>query len=175
MGDNKFCIKCGKSILTSADFCPFCGSVQTSIPTEDNTVSDTSTYKDYLLSWYRKAFTIDSVDSRKEFWIPYIFNMLIVFILYLLFIPLNIAGSSSSQNVTGFHIFVACVILYFGFILAWGVWAGIGQITSCVRRLHDTNKSSLFWFIGLIPIIGTVILIYLLLQPSVTTDNKYLN
>lgn len=45
------------------------------------------------------------------------------------------------------------------------------SIAACVRRLHDTGKSGWLTLICLIPIVGLV-LIYFLIQPSVE-DNQY--
>ncbi len=45
------------------------------------------------------------------------------------------------------------------------------SIAACVRRLHDTGKSGWLTLIGLIPLVGLV-LIYFLIQPSVE-DNQY--
>ncbi len=43
------------------------------------------------------------------------------------------------------------------------------------RRLHDTGKSGWFQLIGLIPFIGTLILIYLMAQPGEPAANQYGN
>lgn len=41
-----------------------------------------------------------------------------------------------------------------------------------VRRLHDTGRSGFFWLLGLIPLVG-IVLIYFMLQPSDPGDNLY--
>ncbi len=43
------------------------------------------------------------------------------------------------------------------------------------RRLHDTGKSGWFQLIGLIPFIGTLIVIYLMAQPGEPAANQYGN
>lgn len=47
------------------------------------------------------------------------------------------------------------------------------SLSSTVRRLHDTSKSGLFVLIGLIPVIGTIILIILLCVDSDPGENAY--
>lgn len=42
-----------------------------------------------------------------------------------------------------------------------------------VRRLHDTGRSGWWLLIGLIPIIGTIILLVFLCLDSQDGDNKY--
>ena len=41
------------------------------------------------------------------------------------------------------------------------------------RRLHDIGKSAWWLLVGLIPLIGTLVLIYFYLQPSDTGRNAY--
>ena len=41
------------------------------------------------------------------------------------------------------------------------------------RRLHDTGKSGWFQLIGIIPIIGTLVVIYLMAQPGNPAANQY--
>ncbi|MBU3923152.1 DUF805 domain-containing protein, partial [Patescibacteria group bacterium] len=41
------------------------------------------------------------------------------------------------------------------------------------RRLHDTNRSGLWWFLNLIPIIGGIILLIFTFQDSNPNSNKY--
>ncbi len=42
-----------------------------------------------------------------------------------------------------------------------------------VRRLHDTNRSGFWWFIGLIPIVGTIVLIVFNCLPGTPGSNKF--
>jgi uncharacterized membrane protein YhaH (DUF805 family) len=60
-------------------------------------------------------------------------------------------------------------ILYYVVLLALLVpFIAVG-----VRRLHDTGKSGWFLLIGLIPIVGTIILIVFFVQDSNPGDNQY--
>lgn len=47
----------------------------------------------------------------------------------------------------------------------WCIIATIGNISVAVRRLRDTNRRGWWYFIGFIPLIGTVILLVLLTLP----------
>jgi len=42
-----------------------------------------------------------------------------------------------------------------------------------VRRLHDTNHSGFWIFIGLIPIVGWLVLLYWYVQPGIVCANRY--
>ena len=63
----------------------------------------------------------------------------------------------------------------FGMIgfFAFSIYLYLALLSSMVRRLHDSNISGSFVFIGIIPFIGFVVLIYLLCRNSVNEDNQY--
>jgi uncharacterized membrane protein YhaH (DUF805 family) len=42
-----------------------------------------------------------------------------------------------------------------------------------IRRLHDSDRSGWWWLIGLIPIIGTIVLIVFYCLPGTPGPNKY--
>jgi len=48
----------------------------------------------------------------------------------------------------------------------------IATISVSIRRLHDTNKSGLWWFVSFIPLLGIVVFIFYL-QPSDSGRNNY--
>ena len=41
------------------------------------------------------------------------------------------------------------------------------------RRLHDVGRSGWFLLLGLIPVIGTLVLLYFMVQPSQPESNAY--
>ena len=47
------------------------------------------------------------------------------------------------------------------------------SLAVAIRRLHDVTKSGWFILIGLIPIIGFLVLIYVYIQPSTPGNNIY--
>jgi uncharacterized membrane protein YhaH (DUF805 family) len=49
----------------------------------------------------------------------------------------------------------------------------IPLLAAAVRRLHDTGRSGWWYLIGLIPIVGTIILIVLLAQEGNPASNEY--
>jgi uncharacterized membrane protein YhaH (DUF805 family) len=42
-----------------------------------------------------------------------------------------------------------------------------------VRRLHDTDRSGWWLLIGFIPVIGTLVLIYFMVQPGTMAPNQF--
>ncbi len=49
----------------------------------------------------------------------------------------------------------------------------LAEISMSVRRLHDIDKSGLYMFLGLIPLIGGIWLFVLHLMPGQIGPNKY--
>ncbi len=48
----------------------------------------------------------------------------------------------------------------------WALAILIPSLAITWRRLHDTNKSGAFWFLGFIPFVGEIIVIVLLVLDS---------
>jgi len=84
--------------------------------------------------------------SRAEFWRVFGFVALFAFIGGII------------EGITGMRILKVLFIS----IIAWPV------IALTVRRLHDTGRSGWWFFIGCIPFVGLIVLLYFLLQESVT-------
>ncbi|MFD0981735.1 DUF805 domain-containing protein [Tropicimonas aquimaris] len=55
----------------------------------------------------------------------------------------------------------------------WGLALLVPSIAVGVRRLHDLDKSGWWLLIALIPILGTLLLIYWFIQPGTRGPNQY--
>lgn len=55
----------------------------------------------------------------------------------------------------------------------YGLAVAIPGIALVVRRLHDTNRSGFWYFLNLVPCIGSIILIIWACQSSVDENNQY--
>jgi|SRR5690554_1117158 len=114
------------------------------------------------MKWYIhciKNYTNFSGRARRsEYWMFLLFNILIVITLFVMAEFINeITGSESS------FIFVG---IYMLFVI-------IPHLAVVVRRLHDINKSGLYWFVRIIPLIGPIWLLVLLVEDSSAGNNKY--
>lgn len=47
------------------------------------------------------------------------------------------------------------------------------QLAVGVRRLHDIDRSGWWLLLGLIPIVGTLVLLYFLVQPGTVGSNRF--
>ena len=116
------------------------------------------------MKYYLQMFT-NFLDFRgrsgiKEYWIAVIFNMLVTIIVEMLALP---------------FIFDVNVFLNVSSSLAslYAVITFIPGLSLIVRRLHDTGHSGWFLLISIIPILGTIVLIYVLCQPSIYKTEVY--
>ncbi len=107
------------------------------------------------MNWYfevLKKYTVFSGRARrKENWMFLLFNIII-------FIALGVIETIGGTN-------AVLAILYSLAILLPG-------LAVTVRRLHDTGKSAWWLLIGIVPLIGIVILVFMV-QDSQAGDNQY--
>ncbi|WP_141505302.1 DUF805 domain-containing protein [Paenibacillus luteus] len=94
------------------------------------------------MQWYMKAMknyvNLDGRARRMEFWMFFLMNALITAALLIIESLAGIPGILSG-------------IYYIAVFLP--------SIAVSVRRLHDIGKSGLWIFIGLVPFIGTIVLL----------------
>lgn len=114
------------------------------------------------MNWYLKviksAFDFNSRARRKEYWMFFLFNMIISIALMLIE---NTTGLSNPEQ---------------GFGMISGLYSlamVIPSLAVCVRRLHDTNKSGWYILISLIPLVGPILLLVRLVKDGDLGENKY--
>jgi len=109
-----------------------------------------------FLNWFLEPVRSQYADfegrtSRKEFW-------MFVLVYFLLAIAVMIVA-----------MLVGLPQLYMLLSLA----VLVPNIAITARRLHDTNKSGWWQLIGLVPLVGSIILIVLLALPAKNEGNTY--
>ncbi|RFA22528.1 DUF805 domain-containing protein [Subtercola boreus] len=106
--------------------------------------------------FFTKYATFSGRASRAEFWWWYLVSVVISIVLNIIY---SAAGGNrmnadgSMQSMSGGAIVVSIVILIVGLALL------IPSLALAVRRLHDTDHSGWWIFIGLIPLVGAIILL----------------
>ena len=108
----------------------------------------------YYLDVLKKYAVFSGRSSRKEYWMFILINMVIVM------------GISVIDSIAGTKGLIGTI---YGFALI------IPVIALTVRRLHDVGKAGYWYFISVIPLIGTVWLLMLLLKDSDEGTNKFGN
>lgn len=99
-------------------------------------------------------------SSRSEYWFVTLFNFLVVIILYIL----AIITAFSSLGTSG---------LILGLLSVYYLATIIPSLALCWRRLHDIGKSGGWYFIGLIPIVGPILLLVWFCTESQPYENEY--
>ena len=105
--------------------------------------------------------------ARPEYWWFALFGVLVAIGLSIITTPMLLSvgpGESPSVGASGL-----VSLLYLGMLIG----VGLPGLAVTVRRLHDTGRSGWFWFIGLIPFIGAIIMIVFLVQPGDPGTNTY--
>ncbi len=64
---------------------------------------------------------------------------------------------------------IAGVILYI--IIGLPLW--VASLTLAVRRLHDADHSGWWWWIGLVPLVGWIVLLVFYLLPGTPGPNRF--
>lgn len=100
------------------------------------------------MNWYLKCLKqyadFSGRARRTEYWMFFLFNIIISIVLG--FIDSSMGTTSSFANIGILGLIYSLAVL-------------IPGLAVCVRRLHDIGKSGWYYFIGLIPIIGVIILL----------------
>ncbi len=102
----------------------------------------------------------DGRASRKEFWMFYLFVMLVSIVGY---IGMGIGAAMGSDVVV--MLFSAVLILFFLATL-------VPSIAVAVRRLHDADKSGWFLLLSFVPLAGIVLLVFYVL-PGTPGENRF--
>lgn len=113
------------------------------------------------MNWYIKVIKKYAVFNgrarRKEYWMFFLFNIIIASILGLIEVFTGIAPESDQSIL---------VTLYMLAVFLPGL--GVG-----VRRLHDTGQSGWLLLIAFVPIIGAITLLVFMVQDSQPGENQY--
>jgi uncharacterized membrane protein YhaH (DUF805 family) len=113
------------------------------------------------MQWYidvlKKYATFKGRARRKEYWMFVLFNLLFSIVLALIE---ALIGGVIKSDVSVLTTLYSLAVL-------------IPSLAVSVRRLHDTNHSGFWLFIGLIPLIGAIWLLVYMATNSQPGENKY--
>lgn len=113
------------------------------------------------MSWYltvlRKYAVFHGRARRKEYWMFFLFNFIIAFVLGIIERIAGIAPQIDQSLLAGIY----------------GLATLVPGLAVSVRRLHDTDHSGWWLFIGLIPLIGSIVLLVFMVRDSQPGENQY--
>ncbi|MEF2070655.1 DUF805 domain-containing protein [Consotaella aegiceratis] len=126
-----------------------------------------------LLLPFKRYFEFSGRSRRLEYWLFQIVIYAGVFVFIFLDGFLG-AGGSSTSSVDTTNGLNASAEAEGGILsLIWIVAIIIPAIAVTVRRLHDTNRTGLWVFIGLVPLIGGIWLFVLMCLDGTAGDNRF--
>lgn len=106
----------------------------------------------YYLDVLKKYATFSGRARRKEYWMFVLINAIVVMAISL------IEYAAGTKGIIGY---------------IYGLALIIPMIAVTVRRLHDIGKSGFWYFICLIPLIGSIWLLVLLCTDSQPGQNQF--
>lgn len=107
--------------------------------------------------FWRKYAVFSGRASRSEYWWWFLIGFGINLVLKIVDI-----ATSGGYTAAGRTLFSPGDLL--GYV--WGLAILVPGLAVSVRRLHDTDRSGLYLLIGLIPLVGTIILLVMLATDS---------
>lgn len=114
--------------------------------------------------FFKKYADFTGRASRSEYWWWYLVSFVVIIVLEILAGVLGAAGASVNEDGTstpGPLFWVATILL-----IVWGLGTIVPHLALTWRRLHDANLAGPFFFLGLIPFVGGIIVLVLTLLPS---------
>ncbi len=113
---------------------------------------------DYFILAFQKYADFTGRARRAEFWYFYLFHLIAIMVLS------SIGGFFSST--WGEVIGVIPLAAYFFISI-------IPILALVVRRLHDTNRSGWWYFIGIVPFLGAIVLLLFFVTEGTYGPNRY--
>jgi uncharacterized membrane protein YhaH (DUF805 family) len=123
-------------------------------------------FPEAISTCFRKYAVFRGRASRSEFWWFVLFYYAILFVSALVLAaadPYAFEQSSTDAASTALT-----SIWFVGFLSLLVPYLAAG-----VRRLHDTGKSGWWWFVTLIPFVGSIVLIVFLASEGERVWNRY--
>ncbi len=96
--------------------------------------------------------------TRSEYWYFILFTILISIGLAVIDTVLGTVDETTGQGALG---------------ILWSLFVFLPSLAVFIRRLHDTGRSGWWFWIGLIPLIGTIVLLVFMCFDSQGEINEY--
>jgi uncharacterized membrane protein YhaH (DUF805 family) len=124
---------------------------------------------DWYLKVLRNYVTFTGRARRKEFWMFTLFHFLFLFLLIFLLIYStdNFFNDDYYSESEEPNLIIALLLIFY----VLGTF--LPSVAVTVRRLHDIGKSGFWYFISLVPYIGSFVLLILTCMDSQPRPNQW--
>jgi uncharacterized membrane protein YhaH (DUF805 family) len=170
-----YCSACGAEMSAAAQACPKCGHPQFALPQQAlairpapgligpmlTTNSQPMSLANAIKSFFHNYANFSGRARRSEYWFAALFATLVSISL---FVFLSVATAVESDGLV-----VAASLLYFG----WALAVFIPGLAVASRRLHDADTSFGYYFLGLIPFAGPIIILVKLVEEGTPGANRF--
>ena len=119
---------------------------------------------------FNKYCVFSGRASRSEYWW---FILFVTIIGWVLAAPSFAASVQTIADGVNANMAAAEFSVWDGVYSLWTLIILLPTMGLMFRRLHDSGHSGWNWFWSFLPVIGTIILLVYLCQPSVPAPNKY--
>ena len=114
---------------------------------------------DWMLMPLRRYAEFSGRSRRKEYWMFFLFNMIVAVVLNVVEGILGLTGMVGG-------VYGPLTTIYMLATLIPGIAVGI-------RRLHDTDRSGWWLLIALVPLIGAIVLLVFFVSDGTNGPNKF--
>ncbi len=121
---------------------------------------------DAMSSVYRNYATASGRAGRSEYWWYYLVNVTVYTVLWAVAVALSTEMSRSTRD-------SVIPLVWAAIVLLWWLVNAIPSITVTVRRLHDVGMSGWYYFLVLVPSVGSLVLFVITLLPGKQGSNMY--
>jgi uncharacterized membrane protein YhaH (DUF805 family) len=151
--NGNFCRKCGEKLATLNASVTKKGKTLTAA--EYLYKSSPMDLGDAISTCFKKYAVFEGRASRSEFWLFALFNIIVYMVWIVLIFLLS---SGSTQPIVVFLFYLPFLVLL------------LPNLAVTIRRLHDAGYSGGFYFLFLIPFVGTIFYLIFMLQPTSDTS-----
>ena len=96
--------------------------------------------------FWKRAFDFSGRSIRREYWVPYLLNIAIIYTIFSLAFLLTSVGIANDHSM----IFIIPGILLMVLTLIYSIAMFVPFIAVCIRRCHDANMPGWYYLICLL-------------------------
>ena len=161
------CPHCGRSVPEAA-FCTECGERMNSRGAQSSSYGSAHYgtmmepvrsigFAEAVRNFFKNYAVFGGRATRSEYWFVVLFNMIVNAVL-------SVLGGLFGDSFLS--------VIFSGIVTLYSLAILIPSLALCWRRLHDIGKSGVWYFIGLVPLVGFIILLVFFCTES-KPDNEY--